>query len=657
MMFASRSAGLQPGMSHFGSVAATNSRTFTGAAPIAAGPAVAPSSMDCGVSQLCQDTAPKAQAKEDQWIYVGEGNGNFEQVSQMQPFMGGSWARKETPSPPFGGCMIFGCIASLLLVAAFAFAIINSFGGGGRKRPIQAEDMRPQFDCTGGLTGGRISDMTGSMLAAKFIQADTSGDGKLSTPEIDDASRFIYPNCFNAEDQDKDGLVDSSEVVSSYPKAHEELLFALADEDCDGRLSAHELKALQDTKTFMPSKLKKYLNQSDVNGDSVLSKDGFVSAIKKFEWSHDNSVLSGYNTWEPDKKQWCCKNQGLACEAEAPHDCKTNDWTWEKAWSSAKKTYCCKHAKIGCEQSATYDCRSQYDNGLQAWSPQKKQFCCSQYGRGCETQSKPYDCRAGLSNWKRGWSLSKKAWCCKNEKLGCEGEHDCFEGYVTWRTSWNDRKKQYCCRTHGRGCADATPAAPGVIYDCQKDWDHWEEKWTAEKKQFCCSQYERGCKAEKQVSEPFDCNAGANNWKKGWSKQKKVYCCQHHDIGCEASSEPFDCDAGANNWEKGWSNPKKVYCCQHHRVGCAPAAPAAAVTSGSEPYDCKAGAWNWKAGWSDKKKAWCCSNKEIACATIPSHDCEAGWYNWQNVWSPEKKTWCCLKEHRGCENQGAPIKL
>lgn len=655
-MFASQSAGPQPGMSHFGSVGAANSSSMSGAPLLAADDAAAPSSMDCGVSQLCQDSSAKAKAQEDQWVYVGEGKGNFEQVAQMQPFIGGSWARQEL-KPGGGGCIIFGWIASLLLVAAFAFAVIYSFTQNSGDQQV-GRDVRPEvYDCNEGLTGGSISDMTKAMLATRFHQADISGDEKLSTPEIADASRSIYPRCFLAPmDQDKDGLMDSSEVASTYPKAQESLLFALADADCDGRLTADELEALQDTKTFMPSKLKTYLNQSDVNVDSVLSKDEFVAAVKKFEKTTENSALSGYSTWKPAKKNWCCKYNGLGCEEQAtsaPYDCTSNDWTWKKAWSPAKKAYCCKNSQVGCEKSPTYDCRSQYDDGPQDWSSEKKQFCCSQYSRGCETPSKPYDCQAGLTNWNSGWSLPKKAWCCKNEKLGCDGEHDCFKGYVTWRTIWSDEKKQFCCRTHGRGCTDATPPSPsGVIYDCQKDWDHWEEAWTAEKKQFCCSQYERGCNAEKHASELFDCKA--NNWKQGWSNPKQRYCCQHHDIGCGASSEPFDCKAGVNN---GWTNPKKMYCCQHHSVGCAPAAAAAAVASGTEPFDCQAGAWNWKAGWSPKKKAWCCSHKEVGCATLPSHDCDAGWYDWQAVWSAEKKTWCCLKEHRGCVTGGAAVNV
>lgn len=642
---------IQPGGSHFGS-----SRIVP--RPVAAPVAVAAGSaapLDCGVSQLCQDAAPQAQ--EDQWVFVGEGKGNFEQVSEMQPFVGGAWEKKQ--APPGGGwtgCAIAGWVATILLVTAFIFAITYSFAGQASGASVARKDegVSTSFDCSKGLTGGGISDMATAMLTAKFGQADRSSDAKLSAAEIADASRSVYPQCFLPQDQDKDGLVDSSEVVSSYPKAPEDVVFALTDADCDGSLGADELKVFQDPKTIMPSQLKKYLDQADLDDDSQLSKDEFVAAVKQFEKTSDVSALSGYSTWKPEQKEFCCKSQGVGCGEQtpsAPYDCDAG-LSSEASWSDAKRGYCCKKTGVGCETSPTYDCGSQDASDLQAWSPAKKEFCCSQYDRGCEAKSEPYDCNAGLSNWERGWSPSKKAWCCKSKKLGCEGEHDCFEDYVTWRTSWGDEKKQFCCRTQGRGCNEAV--APRLIHDCKKDWDHWEETWTAEKQEFCCSNYERGCKKEEQVEQhgDFDCNAGVARWKKGWSPLKKKYCCAHTGgrAGCEtaavAPAERFDCTEDAGSLGEMWSAEKKSWCCKEHQTGC-----------DNKEFDCKAGAWNWNAGWSAEKKVWCCSHENIGCTSVKSHDCEAGWYNWQNVWSAEKKEWCCLREHRGCEDKGDTVKL
>merc|ERR1712174_20779 len=74
----------------------------------------------------------------------------------------------------------------------------------------------------------------------------------------------------------------------------------------------------------------------------------------------------------------------------------------ENTWQADKKEWCCRIHHVGCPSTAP----PQQPIILPAPMP-------------IAPPAKPYDCNAGFANWMAGWSVAKKAWCCSNEGKGC----------------------------------------------------------------------------------------------------------------------------------------------------------------------------------------------------------------------------------------------
>lgn len=167
-------------------------------------------------------------------------------------------------------------------------------------------------------------------------------------------------------------------------------------------------------------------------------------------------VASGASAthWLPIKQRWCCQHRNVGCpsfpdsEADkmallariavettpAPHNCSAGADMWEIAWSLEKMAWCCKQVGRGCRQKistpapvqaapAAPNCSKGVASLEISWSLDKMAWCCEQVGLGCQKQlSTPgpvqgvlgeppvhydFDCSGPTS----AWSTEQQTWC------------------------------------------------------------------------------------------------------------------------------------------------------------------------------------------------------------------------------------------------------
>jgi len=288
---------------------------------------------------------------------------------------------------------------------------------------------------------------------------------------------------------------------------------------------------------------------------------------------------------------------------------------WIQLWADQKKDWCCKVMGKAC------DVRTPAPTAAPVVTAQPSAL--PPLPTTAPVVVSPYDCNAGIENWQAGWSEPKKTWCCENTGKACppaptttSGPYDCDAGFLNWESGWSDQKKAYCCQHTSRGCP----------FDCNLGFDNWEVSWTVPQQEFCCQHARRGCPGTGTLAPTttttlaptttalvaqFDCAAAFANWQAAWSPEKKSWCCANAGLGCAPPTPTqlpaaFDCSAGFATWEVAWSGPQKEWCCQQHGRGCA-------RPTQSAPFDCAAGLANWADGWSPAKKTWCCANMGQGC--------------------------------------------
>lgn len=92
-------------------------------------------------------------------------------------------------------------------------------------------------------------------------------------------------------------------------------------------------------------------------------------------------------TWPRHTRGQCCDYLGIGCDTtlqtttSKPYDCRAGYFNWIKGWSPNKKVYCCREEGRGC----IFDCSASYHHGdwKREWSTAKKAWCCLTERRGC----------------------------------------------------------------------------------------------------------------------------------------------------------------------------------------------------------------------------------------------------------------------------------
>jgi len=111
------------------------------------------------------------------------------------------------------------------------------------------------------------------------------------------------------------------------------------------------------------------------------------------------------------------------------HDCAAGYSSWQDGWSVEKKDHCCRDQGLGCPGVA-------YPNMYPGRFPRVYQTAYpddyrrhvaarprDEYTRSVthvyHHQDDPYDCRADVRAWRENWAVAKKAWCCDRYRYGC----------------------------------------------------------------------------------------------------------------------------------------------------------------------------------------------------------------------------------------------
>merc|ERR1712129_694587 len=116
-----------------------------------------------------------------------------------------------------------------------------------------------------------------------------------------------------------------------------------------------------------------------------------------------NCAVDPENTWQNDKKEWCCRVHHRGCPPTAPPPVVIAPPPVVISPPPPPPVFL--PAPVPARPADPYNCADGFAN----W----------QAGGGCVTSSEPYDCNAGFANWMQGWSVAKKAWCCSNKGKGC----------------------------------------------------------------------------------------------------------------------------------------------------------------------------------------------------------------------------------------------
>jgi len=139
-----------------------------------------------------------------------------------------------------------------------------------------------------------------------------------------------------------------------------------------------------------------------------------------------NCAVDPENTWQNDKKEWCCRVHHRGCPPTAPPPVVIAPPPVVIAPPPPPPPVFLP-APVPARPADPYNCADGFANWQAGWSVPKKEWCCRVHGKGCPNQggggcvtsSEPYDCDAGFANWMQGWSVAKKAWCCSNKGKGC----------------------------------------------------------------------------------------------------------------------------------------------------------------------------------------------------------------------------------------------
>jgi hypothetical protein len=78
------------------------------------------------------------------------------------------------------------------------------------------------------------------------------------------------------------------------------------------------------------------------------SKGCHVEIVTSKPYDCAIGLSSWESSWSPGKKLWCCGREKLGCPATKPFDCDAGLSNWENVWSAAKKAWCCKNEGKGC---------------------------------------------------------------------------------------------------------------------------------------------------------------------------------------------------------------------------------------------------------------------------------------------------------------------
>jgi len=411
--------------------------------------------------------------------------------------------------------------------------------------------------------------------------------------------------------------------------------------------------------------------------------------------------------WSDDKKQWCCRHDGVRCPAASGllpaavaenttklFNCSSVAGVLS-SWSNQHKQWCCNQTGGACTENVAHP--MQGDNAtvfvnMTAASPgPSKQEPPVERAQAMgatvpsESSVPLFNCTDVRQNLGTVWSEDKKHWCCTHASVGCSPR----SVSPTQEAQMNATNKTVLL------------AAPQPLFNCSEDTHKLDTLWSDDKKQWCCARVSVGCDHPgAALHSVADSAEGANA-----ASVTQVAVAAGPVNATSNSSEPsggaFDCAEGASNWEAGWSDEKKQWCCKRVSVGCS-ARPAVSekklVTAAAEPsggadnlYDCPQTSDIVIANWPDDKREWCCRHASVGCprqsvfttttkpqttttvvpttttaapskttavpttttALLPKasndvFDCTEGASNFDAGWSEAKKDWCCHHASIGC---------
>lgn len=583
--------------------------------------------------------------KQTSWSYVGPGRGGYEKVQQYN-YVGtkqGSFQKEEAvPFEPMGGirwqgCVVLAFMLVLLSLALYIFTpmvippVVTS-------TPAPSQELRTTsepYDCTTDL---KTCTSSWSLPRQKWCCDNYArGCPTMTTTRVpyDCRQGIVYTWALDKKAWCCDRYSIGCPTTSAPPAP------ASCDSICTYGGKAHSCR-----QRYQFAAAHQFLNQPNACEsakalvrsecavcDSCRLRDSGCTTPAPTTpapplFNCNSGITTWEKTWSDEKKVFCCKNRGIACD---PYDCNMDFSTWETSWCGKKKGWCCQNKRLGCPTTPapapscgsyctfggeSHSCRQRIQfaaahqfAGQPSACESARSLVVSECGicaacplsqAGCTTLAPttlpPFDCNRNVALWEKGWSTAKKAWCCGHRGIACD-PYDCQLDLPTWQTSWCTKKKGWCCQNRHLGCT--TPSAP---YDCNAGFADWNAGWSSTKKDWCCSHTGRGCPTTSS-SIPYNCNVDSVS---DWSEGKKVWCCRNVGRGCPTTSLPYDCDAGFAKWERGWSGGKKAWCCSHTGRGCT-------TTTTTCRYDCQAGLFHWSVAWSEDKKEWCCENEQLGC--------------------------------------------
>lgn len=134
-----------------------------------------------------------------------------------------------------------------------------------------------------------------------------------------------------------------------------------------------------------------------------------------------------------------------------PYDCMEGFPNWKYGWSKKKKDWCCSNRGVACEAVGPHaaeppgDAPGSTDEALEDF------LMADRLSDG--DVDNDYDCAMDWENWEVVWTDAKKAWCCKQKQLGCP------DSRRTGRKAyWGNGTDQQTRRRRRRGGAEVPVA-------------------------------------------------------------------------------------------------------------------------------------------------------------------------------------------------------
>ena len=160
--------------------------------------------------------------------------------------------------------------------------------------------------------------------------------------------------------------------------------------------------------------------------------------------------LGSMETWELEKKMYCCRWHGVACKV-LRSTVFTCDWDANTAapWGRVQRAYCCRERSIGClspteeeTKRAAEFCESSQRNGTLIFPPVAF-HCCRRFGIGCPNAPRCFEGNVSA------WGLPQRDFCCTTQDVACT-----VRCGADASGTLNSAEALYCCKRKGTSCSE-----------------------------------------------------------------------------------------------------------------------------------------------------------------------------------------------------------